>query len=442
MWFRALGPSTVRPSLVLPLLMLLCASVVRAEVLVVGPGGGFRDVQGAVDAATDGDLVLIRGGDYGPVTLGDVSLTLAADRDARVRLHGGLTVRGLSAGRQVVLSDLVVLMDGDGPAPAKAAAPRPALVLSDCAGSLRVQDCELRPDGGSLAAPQAGVAISDCADVSLARTTVRALDGPVRFARPTSGAEPPPAVHVRTARVLLADVDLRGHDAGALDGGDPLPGGAALVVDGGLVQLGGGRLQGGRGSPGVADCPGGDGGAPGGPGGPALRLTSGRAKVLVRGAELGGGDGGPGAVARAGGCSGTPDGADGAPVERLAGTLLPVDGAPTALDLASPLTPGEPLRLGWTGSPGALVGVLWSPDPDWRLLVGLEGPLTIDLRQPSFLRVAGRLAPAGTRQLSLALPLLPPGWDHLDVHFQVLTLGSQGLEVGAPASLVVLGGKP
>ena len=82
-------------------LYLLSAYTTTQDVVVVdaafGAGADFLEVQDAVDAASDGDVILIRTGNYDHVTLNAKGVSLQADVDAVVRIKPppGLAVPAL-----------------------------------------------------------------------------------------------------------------------------------------------------------------------------------------------------------------------------------------------------------------------------------------------------------------------------------------------------------
>src|SRR5689334_20349069 len=58
-------------------------------VTVVAPSGGeYADVQPAIDAAADGEIVLVRAGSYGPFTVSGKSVHVVADAGAVVDVNG------------------------------------------------------------------------------------------------------------------------------------------------------------------------------------------------------------------------------------------------------------------------------------------------------------------------------------------------------------------
>lgn len=57
--------------------------------VVDAAAGPIMQIQAAVDAAVDGDLILVRSGLYGQVTINAKSLTIMADVGAQVRTTSG-----------------------------------------------------------------------------------------------------------------------------------------------------------------------------------------------------------------------------------------------------------------------------------------------------------------------------------------------------------------
>ena len=71
------------------------ATPARADVLVVDAAGGgqYTDIQSAVLAAQDGDVVLVRTGVYGPFDVRAKALDIVAYEGADVRVVGTTRVR-------------------------------------------------------------------------------------------------------------------------------------------------------------------------------------------------------------------------------------------------------------------------------------------------------------------------------------------------------------
>jgi polygalacturonase len=86
----------------------LFATSARADVLVVDASGmgDFTDIQPAIDAAADGDLVLVNPGVFQGFTILDKSVSVVARSTATVSIDGSVIVQHLAAARYVELAGL------------------------------------------------------------------------------------------------------------------------------------------------------------------------------------------------------------------------------------------------------------------------------------------------------------------------------------------------
>jgi hypothetical protein len=111
------------------------------NVLVVDPrgGGDFFRVQGAVDAASDGDTILVKSGLYPAFTINDKGVTVIADTGQNVSVVGPVRVMNLAADQDVLLVGLLIVVPID-----YYASDRCALRLIGNAGSVRVEQCSLQ----------------------------------------------------------------------------------------------------------------------------------------------------------------------------------------------------------------------------------------------------------------------------------------------------------
>jgi hypothetical protein len=78
-------------------LLLGLLGLARADVLTVGPTAVFAEVQTAVDAAADGDTILVARGNYASFSIVDKAVTVVADTGADVFVDGPLAVAQLAA---------------------------------------------------------------------------------------------------------------------------------------------------------------------------------------------------------------------------------------------------------------------------------------------------------------------------------------------------------
>src|SRR6187455_3129144 len=122
------------------LALLLLAPLAGADVRVVSSTGPYTQIQAAVNAASDGDLVLVK---PGPVYVGfhvqAKSLSIVADAGAgTVPVFGTMIVSDLAAGQTVSLSGFVVNATAAG-----TEGLHYAFFASNNQGSVRCQRCWL-----------------------------------------------------------------------------------------------------------------------------------------------------------------------------------------------------------------------------------------------------------------------------------------------------------
>src|SRR5262245_15566256 len=137
------------------LALLLAAGASAQSVLVVapvaGPGVFATDIQPAIDAAADGDLVLVEAGSYSGFTIDGKGVSVVADVGAAADSNGRVIVRNVSASQRVLLQGLTV--QGDDLAP--------AIVTLNDLGAIWIESCNVTggtSDGPGLVA----VSINSC----------------------------------------------------------------------------------------------------------------------------------------------------------------------------------------------------------------------------------------------------------------------------------------
>ena len=374
--------------LILALLLPAPALARPGDVLLVDASGGgdFTDLQAAVDAAAEGDTILVRrpadgtAGQprFGPVVIEGKSLALVSARRGEL-VVGPIEVRGLGPGQAVVLSGLTVneISSGlDG---------RVALSVRDCAGTVRVQDCFLWSWQDAVGRP--GVALRDAADVAITRSTVVGGRGDGRLA---PGG---PGVVAHSARVVVQDSAIHG---GA--GGDEMaffedafggPGGTGLEAHASFVHVSGGSVLGGTGGHAFYGDP-----SEGGDGGIGIDASP-DSTVYVLDADVQGGEGGSGTTLA------------GDPGPAVVGTVTFV--AASARGLASPdrVEEGSAIALVLRGEPGEDVTLLRSGAARSRLVDPATGVVQT---APPFERLAlGTLPASGELEVALPAPDAPQG---------------------------------
>jgi len=117
--------------------LLSVAPLAQSVHVVDSSGAGdFTELQAAVDAAADGDVLLFRTGSYAGGSVNGKGLVLLADTDAAVRLESSLALTGLPESSTLVLSGLEL-------DPVEGL----ALDVQLCAGAVWIEQCVLSGGG-------------------------------------------------------------------------------------------------------------------------------------------------------------------------------------------------------------------------------------------------------------------------------------------------------
>lgn len=116
--------------------LLLVAVALAGDVLKVGSGQAFSTIQSAVDAASDGDVVLVSGpGTYPAFAADDKQLAIVGDGAGVPAVTGEIDVDHLSAWKLLVIARLDAYASS---------IVSQGLRIRDNAGAIRVQDCTVR----------------------------------------------------------------------------------------------------------------------------------------------------------------------------------------------------------------------------------------------------------------------------------------------------------
>lgn len=366
-----------------------------SEVWIVDPAGlgHFTSIQRAIDAASDGDVLMVRPGTYVE------ALTLDGKGVSIVAETSGVVVRGFAPSRVASLgadrdADLVGLRFW----PQVSVT---ALRIESSTGHVRLWDCTL--DGTGAFAPPPVLRISGAQEAILVRCDVGGGHGIPDVGEGGAGQD---AARVAASVVALYDCALDGGLGGdglergiCSDGGD---GGAALRVDSGsLLFAAGGSFRGGIGGS-YAVC-GSDGAT-----GYALQV-SGDSQALLQ------------LVALTGPTSGAPVLLPG-PVRRLECPAWGYERTAVPVDVR--------------GVPGDLVFLANSSQPAFVFLPAALGGFL--LVEAPFLasRPAGRVPASGVLHLELELPKLALGNRAARVHLQAFFEPLGGSLVASSPGLV------
>ncbi len=367
--------------------VLLTASA-SADVIVVdwanGPGADHTDLFPAIDASSDGDVILVRPGNYfmWNMVVGR-SLTIAAD-GAPVVVNGLLTVRDLAANQSVVLRQLDVRYPG-------------GLEVFDSEGVVVVEECKILGDLFG------GTGVGGAVRVESARVVLEGsyVEGSWQYFN--AGEPPTPALYAFESSVVVSGSQLVGG-GGADTYGPDLPGAPALQAINSDIRVQGSFISGGNGFT---------------ESGGAGALLDADSAMWLRDNNIVGGPGAPSGVEF--------DAAPGAAVNSLTGT-------PVFVNAASPVREQESWSLQVDGPPGetawALLGApAWAPLPSGQGIVTTTALTIVPL---------GVFDGAGSLSIGATIPTL--GFDALAFRIQVFVpLAGAPLTVGEGTNVVFLG---
>ena len=408
-------------------------AALAGNVLTVGgTGGDFSDIQSAVTAAADGDVILVRSGTYPGFAIGDRSLSVVADSAATVVLTSQVAIQGVSSGKKIVLAGLSVQ--------SLAAGNDAFLYLNGNAGSVRVQSCDFgRSD------MRHGYAVYDqvSSDVAFVDCTLQGADG--YYADGSGfhygGGHGWTALWVVGGQVALYDCDVDGGLGE--DGEDQLgiSGGAGgfgcFLQEGAFLFSSGTTFRGAHGGDGSSafactDDPAGDGGD----GGDGIGSLGGVHVALLDCTTVAGAAGAGGTDTC--GPGGSPGLAGSAIDLGASSTLDQLPGSARRLVMPTPVRESTPIALTLTGVPGEVVYLtMWT---DTRFLYSPAMSGTLLEKAPLIRRVRLGVIPAtGTLIKNVALPDLGPGVQGKTYFFQAYFLGpANAVTLGSPAFVVEL----
>ena len=364
--------------------LLLVTPTLGQNVLVVDDDGGFdhTDLQPAVDAAQSGDVILVRDGAYGSVTIVGKSLTLAADAGAAVTC-GSVSVLSVQAGDAVVVAGLDATSD-------------PfvlALSVADCPGHVQLEHCRF---AGATAPTRDAARVSNSASVVL-------ID--CEFEGGAGSPSHPPGADPGGVGLGITASSVTAHEVRALGGvGYPAQavqgssGGRGVELFDGFLYLSGCDVDGGSGGVGKPSNGFFDPCIDGAPGGTGL-FASGTVDVRRRDSAIDGGPGGFGYDCVSG--------ADGTDVFAPAGSVTPMSGPARGFGLTvDPVREGQATSLAFTGLPGELVILQLSPNPECSFQPFFGG--TVLVGQPIFYAFLGTLDAGGAKTVGFTIQPAPP----------------------------------
>lgn len=390
--------------MMLSILALAVFAVPQGQVHVVdatgGPGSDFTTLSAAVGSAADGDVVLVRAGDYFDDGFGTEGIFLdgkgivvvaeagAAVRTTRARIRNlpvtsQVLVRGVTFTSQEIVAD-----------------------LDDDLGPMWFERCAFQPQFDLVAG---GVLPTNCDAVVLSRCDL--------FAVPL--IIPSTALRALDSRVYVFDGLVQGRATSGLSA-------AVELQQGSFLELFGSSVHGGDGAPGNAlFCNGQDGGD-------ALSLEDASTLVMLDSVLAGGAGGAP----FTGACS---PGADGQDLVVVGGTVVPLAGEARSLDISSPVRTDEMVVATFTGLPGDRVWLRYSFSAGTGISSHLYDGENL-LGSPRFRAFTATIPASGTLVVTGPAPQIAAGQERLVAYCQAFFLDAAGQRfvISSPSALVLI----
>ncbi len=418
------------------LTLAMAAAPVFADVLVVNAAGGadFTAIQTAIDAAVDGDTILVESGSYAGFTIDGKGLVVVEDTSANVQIQSTIVVRNVPLAGRVVLNGLKVK------APTTSSATSFGLHAQNNAGAIRLHACDIAGGDGANGAPNCsttlhaspgstGLQLENSPDVAFTECYAWGGKGgnhgcPIAE-NPGAGGD---AVVCQSSRVVAYMSEFFAGDAGS--GGDgPASGGDAVQLDvGSGAFVAGSLVLGGHGSNPTFDLP---SCGPAGSGGAGLHWVGAPSFLWRLGGLLDGGAGGS-----TPGCSN--QGMQG-PAALGIGAPFTFVVSPLALQIQSVAREGQTIAITFVGDPGDRVGLIESDDTAFLGVAAWRGFLIVDdSAGPKRSLKFGVIPPSGTLTRSFHVPMLPSGVESNVRYLQAYRTAVSGTTLGSFVPMVVL----
>ena len=420
--------------------VLLLAHGARADVIVVDAAVDGPDLLPVIQAAQDGDTILVRPGDYFGLKIAGKSLTVVGDFGGHVIVRDGVEVSVLDVDQTVVLERLEI--HGRYYDPYLTETEQAGIWIHDNAGPVRIQACEIQggagftdtwcncweglPCNGGIGAlvvsNAAGVAFEDSrifGGSSLGAYQCSCEHGPSTDRNGNLG------VCARDSVVAAYDCTVWGGGGGpsCVHGGHGGQGARATSL-GGLTgfMLSGTEIRGGYGGgdPDGGTC------ANGGDGGDGLVVDPGTS-VWRLDSVLAAGPGFDGTVS---------SGSDGI---ALVGDVFDFPQPRLALEIPSPVREGESAVATIRGRPGDDVYVSFGTETPFRPLTSWHGVLLTRGPHPWFVGVLGKIPASGVLTGGFQFPDLGRGVAARTWYVQVWrTSAIDGRTLGSMRAVTVL----
>ena len=404
---------------------LVSAATAQNQVWVVDQAGSgdFTDFGPALVAAGDGDVLLVKSGDYGTppddLTIDGMSLSVVADAGANVRLVFRTAIRNLASDQRVVLHGLRL-----DPLPPPEGASGPGLVMNDCDGAVWIVDCDVRGDGANT-----GLEATDCDRIVVSDCEVRgssAAFGPGGPFFASSG------IVATNSNLQLFDCTVAGADGitSSIPSVPSGPGAHGIGWSGGDLFVDRTTVSGGDGGDGAdlfGSC------LSPAAGGDAVHVVTASTIRTVEPNLVAGNAGTPAA--------GCPDGTDGSALGGPglgASTVTNLPDAARLMEIDSPVREGQTLNVHFEGPPLEFAFLVLSGAPEVSPTTTFVADLLVT--QPWVLEFVGVIQPDGSADVTLTAGSISPALESLEIFAQGFTVDLVALttQLASPGDVVVL----
>lgn len=221
---------------------LVTSKEALADVIVVNAAGGgdFTQIQAAVDAAVEGDTVLVKPGTYAAFTINAKGLTVVGDVGTIVVPRA--TVWNTSSAQTVTLANL----KGTGTSSSS------GFNVLNCAGAVRFVNCDWKGANEGTGVAALGGVVTNSSSVAFAGCTITGGDGALMGNQSCAvgsgnGWDGGHAFHVENSSVALYDTLTRGGKGGNGEA-ETRPGGWGACLFSGFMFAGRSNITGGAGA--------------------------------------------------------------------------------------------------------------------------------------------------------------------------------------------------